>query len=97
MHWVVLLVGLDIPAVLALLDCLNRPVEKFEQQEADRGAWLRWLGLSLVLSWVLVGYGIVLAYYYAVVRGKLAGSVLITRRHLTAWRQRRWRSTQPSA
>ena len=68
MQWVLLLLGLDIPALLALLDCYNRPPEQFAEHESDRRAWLRWLGLALVLSWVLVGYGIVLGYYYAVVR-----------------------------
>ena len=68
MQWLVLLVGLDIPAVLALLDCYNRESEQFEGGAPDRSAWLRWLAIALVLSWVLVGYGIVLGYYYAVVR-----------------------------
>jgi hypothetical protein len=68
MQWFVLLVGLDIPAVLALLDCVNRSPDQFEGGAGDRAGWLRWLIIALPLSWVLIGYGIVLGYYYAVVR-----------------------------
>ena len=68
MQWVILLVGLDIPAVLALLDCINRSADQFEGGAGDRAGWLRWLIIALPLSWVLIGYGIVLGYYYSVVR-----------------------------
>jgi hypothetical protein len=68
MQWVILLVGLDIPAALALLDCINRSPDQFEGGTGDRAGWLRWLIIALPLSWVLIGYGIVLGYYYSVVR-----------------------------
>lgn len=71
--WLVLL-GLEFPVIMALLDCWNRPEEHFAGGAPDRAAWLRWLALAVVLAVVLVGYGIVLGYYYAVVRRSSAGS-----------------------
>lgn len=63
-----LILGLEFPVIMALLDCWQRPVEHFAQGADDRRAWLRWLLVAVVTIPVLVGYGIVLGYYYAVVR-----------------------------
>ncbi len=68
MRVIILLVGLTFPAVLSLLDCLNRSEEEFEGGAADRRGWLRWLLIAIPASLVLVGYGIVLGYYWAVVK-----------------------------
>ncbi len=60
--------GLTFPGVLSLLDCANRAPEEFEGGADDRRGWLTWLALSVPLCVVGVGYGIVLGYYYGVVR-----------------------------
>ena len=64
----ILVLGLEFPVVLSLLDCVNRNEDHFDGGAADRQAWIRWLGIAIVLAPLLVGYGIVLAYFYAVVK-----------------------------
>lgn len=63
-----LLLGLEFPVLMALLDCWQRPPEHFKDGAEDRTAWLRWLLVAVVTVPVLLGYGIVLGYYFAVVR-----------------------------
>ncbi len=65
--WLVAL-GLEFPVLMAVLDCWQRPPEHFKDGAEDRVAWLRWLGVAVVTVPVLLGYGIVLGYYFAVVR-----------------------------
>lgn len=68
MQWILLFVGLEFPAVLALVDCWNRDPDDFAGGVDDRKAWLRWLGIGAATAWCLVGNGIILGYYYTVVR-----------------------------
>ena len=68
MQWIVLALGLTFPGALSLLDCFNRDPDEFEGGAADRKGWLGWLALAVPLCVVGVGYGIVLGYYYGVVR-----------------------------
>ena len=63
-----LLLMLEFPVVMALLDCWQRPADHFAEGDADRRAWLKWLVVAVVTVPVLLGYGIVLGYYFAVVR-----------------------------
>jgi hypothetical protein len=63
-----LLAGLEFPAVMALLDCWNRDESHFAGGVDDRRSWLRWLWLAVLTAPILVGNGILLAYYYAVIR-----------------------------
>jgi hypothetical protein len=65
--WIILLIGLELPATMAFLDCLNRSEEEFAAA-SDRAGWLRWLIVALVTSVIGVGCGIVLGYYWAVVK-----------------------------
>ncbi|MDP1819329.1 MAG: hypothetical protein Q8K58_05470 [Acidimicrobiales bacterium] len=65
--WLVL-IGLEFPVVMALLDCWQRPEDHFLEGAEDRVAWLRWLVVAVVTVPMLLGYGIVLGYYFAVVR-----------------------------
>lgn len=67
------LIGLELPVVMALLDCWQRGEDHFEGGAPDRTAWLRWLGVAVVTAPVLLGYGIVLGYYFAVVRRNSPG------------------------
>ena len=62
------LLGLEFPVLMALLDCWQRPAEHFEGGAEDRRAWLRWLLVAVVTVPILLGFGIVLGYYFAVVR-----------------------------
>lgn len=68
MRWVILLVGLDSVAILSLIDCRNRDEDNFAGGAEDKQAWIRWLWVAVATAWFGVGYGIVLGYYYAVVR-----------------------------
>ncbi len=68
MQWIVLALGLTFPGAVALVDCANREPGEFEGGAAARSGWLGWLALSVPLCTVGVGYGIVLGYYYGVVR-----------------------------
>jgi nitrate reductase NapE component len=61
-------VGLEFPVVMALLDCWQRPPDHFLEGAEDRTAWLRWLVVAVVTVPILLGYGIVLGYYFSVVR-----------------------------
>ncbi len=63
-----LLLMLEVPALMALLDCWQRPPEHFAEGADDRRAWLRWLVVAVITVPILLGYGIVLGYYFAVVR-----------------------------
>ena len=66
--WPLLVLMLEFPVLMALLDCWQRPVDQFAGGADDRTAWLRWLVVAVVTVPVLLGYGIVLGYYFAVVR-----------------------------
>lgn len=68
MQWLLLLAGIAFPATLSLLDCWNRPATDFAGGDEDRRAWIRWLAVAVPTSWIGVGLGIVLGYYYAVVK-----------------------------
>jgi hypothetical protein len=66
--WPLLVLMLEFPVLMAVLDCWQRPAEHFAEGAEDRTAWLRWLAVAVVTVPVLLGYGIVLGYYFAVVR-----------------------------
>lgn len=66
--WPLLVLMLEFPVIMALLDCWQRPVDHFSEGAEDRTAWLRWLAVAVVTVPVLLGYGIVLGYYFAVIR-----------------------------
>ena len=68
MRWPLLILGLEFPALLALLDCYNRDPEDFAGGAEDRSAWLGWLVVAVLTAWCLVGNGILLGYYYVVLR-----------------------------
>jgi hypothetical protein len=61
-------IGLEFPVVMALLDCWQRPEDHFAEGADDRRAWLRWLLVAIVTVPIMLGYGIVLGYYFSVVR-----------------------------
>jgi hypothetical protein len=67
-RWAILLLGLEFPALLALLDCANRPTDHFLGGADDKRAWTRWLVVGVAGAWMLWGNGIVLGYYYGVVK-----------------------------
>jgi hypothetical protein len=66
--WWVLLVGLELPAVLALVDCWNRPEEHFDGGAEGQRGWKRWLVVAVLTVPVLVGFLLVAGYYHSVVR-----------------------------
>lgn len=73
MELLLLLLGLEYPALMALLDAVNRPPDHFRGGAEDRAAWIRWLIVGVATAWILVGNGIVLAYYFSVVRANDPG------------------------
>ena len=68
MEWLLLLLGLAFPAVLALIDCVNRSEDHFAGGAEDRQSWIRWLVVAVATAPLLVGNGILLGYYYTVVK-----------------------------
>ena len=68
MELLLLLAGLEFPAVMALIDCANRDESHFAGGGPDRRSWLRWLVVAVLTAPVLVGNGILLGYYYGVVK-----------------------------
>jgi hypothetical protein len=66
--WPLLVLLLEFPVLMAVLDCWQRPVDHFAEGAQDRLAWLRWLAVAVITVPVLLGYGIVLGYYFAVIR-----------------------------
>ena len=66
--WWLVLLGLEFPAVMALLDCVNRPPEHFAGGGPDRRSWLGWLVVGILTVPILIGYGVVIGYYFSVVR-----------------------------
>lgn len=68
MPWWIVLIGLEFPAVMAMLDCVNRNPDDFLGGAPDRRSWIGWLVVAIVTVPILVGYGIVIGYYFAVVR-----------------------------
>lgn len=71
--WLVL-IGIEFPAMVAMLDCVQRPPDHFAGGAEDRRAWIKWLVVAIVLVPVLLGYGIILGYYYVVIRRNMPGS-----------------------
>lgn len=71
--WLVLL-GMEFPAIIAMIDCYHRPPDHFAEGSEDRTAWIRWLAVAIALVPVLVGYGILLGYYFSVIRRNMPGS-----------------------
>ena len=68
-----LLLGLEFPAIMAMLDCTFRPPEQFLGGADDRRSWQGWLVVSIVTVPILLGYGILIGYYYAVIRRNTPG------------------------
>lgn len=70
----ILILGLEFPAVIAILDCVQRPSEHFAEGADDKRAWTRWLMVAIVTVPIFVGYGILLGYYYSVIRRNMPGT-----------------------
>lgn len=66
--WPILLLGLELPAVLALVDCIGRPEHHFVGGAEDRKAWIRWLVVAVATVPILVGFLLLIAYYHVVIR-----------------------------
>ena len=66
--WYIVFVGLEFPAVLALVDCANRPEEHFAGGADDKKAWVRWLIVAVLTVPILIGFLILVAYYQVVIR-----------------------------
>lgn len=66
--WPLVLLGLEVPAIVALSDCTFRPPEHFAGGADDRIAWQRWLIVAVLTVPLLVGFLIVIGYYHVVVR-----------------------------
>lgn len=66
--WYIVLLGLELPAVLALVDCIGRPEHHFEGGADDRDGWIKWLIVAVVTVPVLVGFLLLIGYYHVVIR-----------------------------
>ena len=74
MTWLLLVAGLEFPAVMALIDAYNRPPEHFAGGEPDKRSWIRWLWVAVLAVPILLGYGILLGYHESVVKRNRATS-----------------------
>lgn len=63
-----LVLGLEFPAVTALLDCWFRSPDDFAEGEDDQRAWRNWLIVAVITVPILFGYLILIGYYHSVVR-----------------------------
>lgn len=70
----VLVLGLEFPAITAMIDCAFRPADHFVGGDADRRSWIKWLAVAILTVPVLLGYGILVGYYHSVVRRNSPGS-----------------------
>jgi hypothetical protein len=66
--WWIVLLGLELPAVLALVDCLGRPADHVAGGAEDRQGWIRWLVVAVLTVPVLVGFLLLIGYYHVVIR-----------------------------
>ncbi|HLF99382.1 MAG TPA: hypothetical protein VI916_02850 [Acidimicrobiia bacterium] len=62
------ILALEFPAIMALIDCYHRRPVEFAGGEPDRRSWIRWLWVAIGTCWLLVGNAIILGYYWAVVK-----------------------------
>jgi len=67
-RWLLLFLVLDSVAIFTLIDCMTRNADQFAGGPEDKQAWTRWLWIAVATAWFGVGYGIVLGYYWAVVK-----------------------------
>jgi hypothetical protein len=88
-QWPLLLIGLEFPAVLSLVDCINRESDHFAGGAEDRKAWIRWLIVSVLTVPILLGYGIVLGYYFTVVKRNSPGRRSPNEDEIERWRNER--------
>jgi len=88
-QWLLLLLGLEFPAVLALVDCINRDDDHFAGGAGDRRSWIRWLVVAMITVPVLFGYGIVLGYYFTVVKVNSPGRRSPSEAEIARWRNER--------
>ena len=68
MSWVLLILGMEFPGIVALLDCYQRSPDRFAGGARDRSAWFKWLVVALFLAPIGVGYGILLGYHWNVIK-----------------------------
>jgi len=87
--WVLLVIGLEFPAVLSLVDCINREDDNFLGGHDDKRAWIRWLVVAMITVPILLGYGIVLGYYFTVVKRNTSGQRSPTQDEIDQWRNER--------
>jgi hypothetical protein len=66
--WWIVLLGMELPPVLALVDCTGRPPEHFAGGAEDRSSWQKWLVVAVLTVPILIGFLIVVGYYHVVVR-----------------------------
>ena len=72
--------------MLSLVDCINREEDNFAGGADDRRAWIRWLIVAILTVPILVGYGIVLGYYFTVVKRNTLGRRSPTQDEIDQWR-----------
>lgn len=68
MNWWLLVLGLEFPVLLALIDCANRNDDHFPGGHEDKRAWVRWLIVAVITVPVFLGYGILLGYWFVIVK-----------------------------
>ena len=66
--WFIVLLGMELPAIVALVDCIGRTPDDFAGGTEDRRGWVRWLVVAVLTVPILVGYLILIGYYHVVVR-----------------------------
>ncbi len=76
MPWIIVLLVLEIPVAIALVDWSRRSPEAFLGGAAGKAKWRRRLLLGLATGWLGVGNAVVIWYVMMVVRAKTDGEPL---------------------
>lgn len=76
MRWILIMLGLEIPVLIAFGDWWRRSPDKFLGDQAGKDKWKRRLLLGLATGWLGIGNAVVVWYIMIVVRANTDGESL---------------------
>ncbi len=75
MRWMIVLLGLEVPVLIASFDWYRRSPDAFLGGEAGKAKWLRRLLLGLATGWLGVGNAVTIWYIMLVIRADSEGEL----------------------